>query len=138
MEIAKFIFTALGTFVAVSGLSLNLLNAWMKKKQEEIAAERALNKTAWDTIQGRVTSEQAHRQKEIDEERASRRDAIDRERASRKEEQAKLEQRIERLEKTVSEQLLSRVSAIETELKNLTLIMGKLQDYFVFGSGGKQ
>jgi hypothetical protein len=50
METAKFIFTAIGTFIGVSSLSLTLLNSWMKKKQEEINAERKMHQEAREIL----------------------------------------------------------------------------------------
>jgi hypothetical protein len=121
MEIAKFVLTAIGTFISVSGLGFAVLQFWIKKREEKDAAF------------------QASVRKELAGERGLSRDEIQSERASRKEDMQRLEDRIGRLEKILTDDLIGRISKVEGELKGLRITLEAIQRWFIEHSptGGK-
>jgi hypothetical protein len=113
MEIAKFVLTAVGTFISVSGLTFTIFQFWAKRRDEKDSAFRA-------SIA-----------KELEAERMLSRQEITDERAGRKEGVKHLELRIEKLEKIVTESLVSRMGNIEGELKGMRATLQKIQDWFI-------
>jgi hypothetical protein len=109
MEVAKFVFSALGSFVGVMGLSFTILNMWMKKRQEEIAAERKLNEDARKTLNSR----------------------IDNERLERKEDVGRIEERLDKLDN-----IISRLANIEGELGAMQRSLRMIEQWFITNTPG--
>jgi hypothetical protein len=121
MEIAKFILTAIGTFVSVSALTFTLFQFWAKKKDEKDAA---FQKSVGEKLQS---------------ERKISRDEIDMERVERKESIERLAKKIDALEQNIMDNLQQRMGRMEGELKGIRETMGKIQQWFIdnTSSGGK-
>jgi hypothetical protein len=121
LEIAKFILTAIGTFVSVSALTFTLFQFWVKRREEKDAAFRTSVR------------------KEMESERKLSHDEIQKERSSRKEDMQHLENRIERLEKILTDDLIGRISKVEGELKGMRATLEAIQRWFIEHSptGGK-
>jgi len=102
VEIAKFVFTAVGTFLSVFGLSFTVFQYWRKKQDEKFE----LLKT-------------------------SLKDEIKKETDSRKESVARIEGRVNTLENTMSQRFENRLSVIEGELKGIKPILQSIQDWFI-------
>jgi hypothetical protein len=102
MEIAKFILTAVGTFLSVFALSFTVFQSWRKKQDEKF-------KTLKESLKGEVQGE----------------------RDARKESLERLGKRIENLENTVMQDIQRRMSTIEGELKGMRNILEKIQGWFV-------
>ena len=102
MEIAKFIFTAIGTFLSVFGLSFSIFQYWRKKQEERFANLKN------DTKEG-LQRESEARQKDI----------------------SKMEKRIENLENTLVQSVQQRMSSIEGELKGIKPILQSIQNWFI-------
>lgn len=113
MELAKFIFAAVGTFISVSALAFTVFQYWAKKQEKKDDAFKL-------TIR-----------KELDTERKSSREEIESERGSRKEDVRRLEARIEKLESIVTEGLIDRLSRLEGEMKGIRDVLSRIQDWFV-------
>jgi len=56
MEIAKFIFTAIGTFISVSGLSFAVFQYWKKKQDERFAEMKEQTEKAVTRLGQRLES----------------------------------------------------------------------------------
>jgi 5-bromo-4-chloroindolyl phosphate hydrolysis protein len=121
MEIAKFILTAIGTFISVSGLFFAVFQFWVKKREEKDAAF------------------QASVRKEMATERKLSQDEIRTERNSRKDDLQHLEDRIARLEKILTDDLIGRISKVEGELKGMRVTLESINRWFIEHSptGGK-
>ncbi|MDR1315250.1 MAG: hypothetical protein LBK13_00130 [Spirochaetales bacterium] len=102
MEIAKFILTAVGTFISVLVLSFTVFQYWRKKQDEKF---NVLKGSLKEEVQG--------------------------ERDARKESLERLGKRIENLENSVMQDLQRRMSTIEGELKGMRNILEKIQGWFV-------
>jgi hypothetical protein len=102
MEIAKFILTAVGTFLSVFALSFTVFQYWRKKQDEKF-------KVLKESLKGEVQGE----------------------RDARKESLERLGKRIENLENNVMQDLQRRMSTIEGELKGMRNILEKIQGWFV-------
>jgi chaperonin cofactor prefoldin len=102
MEIAKFVLTAVGTFLSVLALSFTVFQYWRKKQDEKFTVLKGALK---DEVQG--------------------------ERDARKESLERLGKRIENLENSVMQDLQRRMSTIEGELKGMRNILEKIQGWFV-------
>ena len=102
MEIAKFILTAVGTFLSVFALSFTVFQYWRKKQDEKFNVLK-------ETLKGEVQGE----------------------RDARKESLERLGKRIEILETNVMQDLQRRISTIEGELKGMRNILEKIQGWFV-------
>lgn len=113
MEIAKFVLTAVGTFISVSGLTFTIFQFWAKRRDEKDSAFRASVA------------------KELEAERNVSRQEITGERASRKDDMLRLERRIEKLESIVTEGLLDRLSKVEGEMRGIRNILDSIQDWFI-------
>ena len=110
MEIAKFVLTAIGTFLSVFALSFTIFQYWRKKQDEKFTS---LENEVKGTVQ---------------KETQSRKDAIER-----------LEKRIEFLEHQVVHGFENRLSVIEGELKGIKPILQAIQNWFITNTptGGK-
>ena len=113
MEIAKFVLTAIGTFVSVSALTFTVFQFWAKRRDEKDSAFRS-------SIL-----------KQLDSERALSRQEITDERASRKEDMGRIEERIDKLEQAIMGDLQRRLSSIEGELKSMRGTLRIIEDWFV-------
>ncbi|GMO13159.1 MAG: hypothetical protein Ta2A_23660 [Treponemataceae bacterium] len=102
MEVAKFALTAVGTFVSVISISFAVFQYW--KKQQE---------AKFDELEG-ITH-----------------NAVSAERTSRKEDIKRLEERIAKLEETITQSLIDRISSMEGELKGFRNTLNKIQDWFI-------
>jgi seryl-tRNA synthetase len=121
MEIAKFVLTAVGTFISVSGLFFAVFQFWVKKREEKDAA-----------FQSSV-------RKELDSERRQSREEIQQERQERKESVERLGRKIDGLEHSIMDSLQTRIGKIEGELKGMNAILKSIQDWFISNTptGGK-
>jgi adenylate kinase family enzyme len=121
MEIAKFVLTAVGTFVSVSGLMFAVFQFWVKKREEKDAAFKASVK------------------KDMEVERLLSRDEIQQERNERKESIERLAKRLEALERNIMDNLQQRMGNIEGELKALRGTLRTIEQWFIANTpaGGK-
>jgi hypothetical protein len=71
MEIAKFILTAIGTFISVSGLFFAVFQFWVKKREEKDVAFQS-------SVRNELESERRQSRDEIQQERQERKDSIER------------------------------------------------------------
>jgi DNA-binding FrmR family transcriptional regulator len=109
VEIAKFILTAIGTFLSVLTLSFAVFQYWRKKQDEKF---NVLKESLKEEVQG--------------------------EREARKESLERLGKRIENLENSVMQDLQRRLSVIEGELKGIKPILQSIQNWFINNTpGGK-
>jgi DNA-binding FrmR family transcriptional regulator len=102
VEIAKFVLTAVGSFLSVFGLSFTVFQHWRKRQDEK-----------FDLLKKSIES---NIQKETD---------------SRKESLARMEGRIEAIENTMSQRFENRLSVIEGELKGIKPILQSIQNWFI-------
>jgi hypothetical protein len=109
LEIAKFVLTAIGTFISVFALSFTIFQYWRKKQDEK-----------FDLLKTTVNS------------------VVQDEEAARKESIARLEKRIEWLEHSVVHGFENRLSIIEGELRGIKPILQAIQNWFITNTpGGK-
>jgi len=110
MEIAKFVLTAVGTFLSVFALSFTVFQYWRKRQDEK-----------FDMLKKSIES------------------AIKQETDSRKGSMANMDVRVKALEKTMSQRFENRLSTIEGELKGFKLILESIHDWFIHNtpSGSK-
>jgi Flp pilus assembly protein TadB len=113
MEIAKFILTAIGTFISVSGLFFAVFQFWVKKREEKDAAF------------------QTSVRKELDSERQQSRDEIQQERQERKDSIERLGRKIDGLEHSIMDGVLTRIGNIEGELKGMRELLKSIQRWFI-------
>jgi hypothetical protein len=102
VEIAKFVLTAVGTFLSVFALSFTVFQYWKKKQDEKFADLK-------NSVEGSVQKETK-----------ARNDALER-----------LDKRIEFLEHSVLHGFESRLSVIEGELKGIKPILQSIQNWFI-------
>lgn len=102
MEIAKFVLTAIGTFLSVTGLSFTVFQYWKKKQDEKFDALK-------DSIKN-----------EVHNERNDRKEAITR-----------LAERVEKLENNLMQDMQRRMSGMEGEMKGIRNILEKIQGWFI-------
>lgn len=102
MEIAKFVFTAIGTFLSVSGLSFSIFQYWRKKQEQKFASLKNATK-----------------------------EAAEKEGQTRRLEIARVEKRLDNLESTLVQSMQKRLSSIEGELKGIKPILRSIQNWFV-------
>ncbi len=102
MEIAKFVFTAIGTFLSVFGLSFSIFQYWRKKQEEKF-------KSLKNDLKENLHNESATRQTEI----------------------IRIERRLDNLEKTFAESVQQRMSGIEGELRGMKPILQSIQNWFI-------
>jgi hypothetical protein len=108
VEIAKFVLTAVGTFVSVISLSFAVFQYWRKKQDEKFDLFKK-------TIDGMIRAEEQ----------------------SRKESDAQHESRLRDLESTMARRFENRLSVIEGELKGIKPILQSIQNWFINNTGGK-
>lgn len=102
MEIAKFILTAIGTFLSVLAFSFGVFQYWRKKQDEK-----------FDNLKSSV------------------KETIQAEAYARSEALARLDKRIEFLEHSVLHGLEQRLSVIEGELRGIKPILQSIQNWFI-------
>ena len=102
MEIAKFVLTAIGTFLSVFGLSFTVFQYWKKKQDEKFADFKK------------------HLEGSVEKETHARNDAIER-----------IDKRIEFLERSVVHGFENRLSVIEGELRGIKPILQAIQNWFI-------
>ena len=120
MEIAKFVLTCIGSFIAVSGFFMGIWKAYSKKTDDKIKSIQA-------QAEERIKETEDVSRREIDEVREG---------SIAKTE--KLERRIAALEKNVSDlqrdvnlNLGQRLSNIEGEMKGMNNILKQIQGWFI-------
>ena len=106
MEIAKFVLTAVGTFLSVFGLSFTVFQYWRKKQEEKFTSLK-------EDLVSMV-------QKEIQ----ARYDSLSR-----------FDKRIEYLERSVIQAFENRLSIIEGELRGIKPILQSIQNWFINNKG---
>jgi hypothetical protein len=102
MEIAKFILTAVGTFLSVFGLSFTVFQYWKKKQDEKFTGF----KTSIENL--------------VQKEYQARCDSLSR-----------FDKRIEFLEHSVLQALEKRLSVIEGELKGIKPTLQNILNWFI-------
>jgi hypothetical protein len=102
MEIAKFVLTAVGTFLSVLALSFTVFQYWRKKQDEKFNVLK-------DSLKDEVREE----------------------RDARKESMERLGRRIENLESNITQDIQRRMSTIEGELKGMRNVLDKIQEWFI-------
>ena len=120
MEIAKFIFACIGSFVTAAGFFGGLWAKHQKRLEDKIAAAEAGARERIKTIEAAAREEI----KEVREGAIIKTD--------------KLEKRIDALEKTVgglqkevNASLGQRLSSIEGQMKGMNNILNQIQDWFI-------
>lgn len=120
MEIAKFVLSCVGSFIAVSGFFMGIWKAYSKKMEDRI---KAIQQQADEKI--KETESRAKLE-------------IDKVREVSIEKSEKLEKRIAALEKNVSDlqrdvnlNLGQRLSNIEGEMKGMNNILKQIQGWFI-------
>ncbi|MDR1253248.1 MAG: hypothetical protein LBK62_13980 [Treponema sp.] len=109
MEIAKFVLTAIGTFVSVISLSFAVFTYWRKKQDEKFNLFKK-------TVDGMIQEEKQ----------------------GRKESDAQHENRLRDLENTMAQRFENRLSVMEGELKGIKSILQSIQSWFINNThGGK-
>jgi len=102
MEIAKFVLTAVGTFLSVFGLSFTVFQYWRKRQDEK-----------FDVFKKSIEA------------------AIKQETDSRKDSVANMDVRVKALENTMSQRFENRLSIIEGELRGFKPILQSIQNWFI-------
>jgi hypothetical protein len=118
MEIAKFVLTAIGTFISVSGLSFAVFQYWAKRREEQDAVFRT-------SVREDMEAERKMSRAEIHDERTERKEAIER-----------LSKKIDGLERTIMDNLQQRMGSIEGELKGIRGTLGKIESWFITNTPG--
>jgi len=110
VEIAKFVLTAVGTFLSVLALSFTVFQYWKKKQEEKLAGLK-------NALENALLKESQIRE-----------DAVSR-----------LDKRMEFLERSVVHGVENRLSVIEGELKGIKPILQAIQNWFINNTpvGGK-
>jgi hypothetical protein len=121
VEIAKFILTAIGTFISVSGLTFAVFQFWAKRRDEKDSAFK-------DSVRVDIETERKLSLAEIHQERAERKEAVER-----------LSKKIDSLEANIMQNLQNRIGNIEGELRGMREILKAIQGWFIDNtpSGGK-
>jgi hypothetical protein len=102
VEIAKFILTAVGTFLSVFGLSFTVFQYWKKKQDEKFSGlKTSLEKS------------------------------LEKESQTRGEDVSRLDKRMEFLERSVVHGFENRLSVIEGELRGIKPILQAIQNWFI-------
>lgn len=110
MEIAKFVLTAVGTFISVFALSFTIFQYWRKKQDEKFDLFKK-------SVEEKIRAESDYRKESV----------------------SRMEGRIGSLETTMAQRFENRLSMIEGELKGLKTILQSIQNWFITNtpSGGK-
>jgi len=106
MEIAKFILTAVGTFLSVFALSFTVFQYWKKKQDEKFDGFK-------NSVKETIRAETYERNESI----------------------TRLDKRIEFLEHSVLHGLEKRLSTIEGELRGIKPILQSIQNWFINNKG---
>jgi hypothetical protein len=120
VEIAKFILTAVGTFLSVFTLSFAVFQYWKKKQEEKFDL---LKKSMESMVQNEIQA----RSNAMEQEAQARSNALNR-----------LDKRIEFLEQSVLHSFEKRLSLIEGELKGIKPVLMAIQQWFVNNDTGKR
>jgi hypothetical protein len=102
MEIAKFVLTAVGTFLSVFALSFSVFQHWRKRQDEK-----------FDMLKKSMEAS-------IKQETDSRKDSV-----------AHIDARVKALENTMSQRFENRLSIIEGELRGFKPILQSIQNWFI-------
>lgn len=102
MEVAKFVFTAIGTFLSVFGLCFSIFQYWRKQQENKMSDFKA----------------------DVHED-------LEHEIQARKEDAVRIEKRIDALESTLVQSMQQRMSNIEGELKGMRPILQAIQNWFI-------
>jgi hypothetical protein len=102
MEIAKFVLTAVGTFLSVFALSFSVFQHWRKRQDEK-----------FDMLKKSMEAS-------IKQETDSRKDSV-----------ANIDARVKALENTMSQRFENRLSIIEGELRGFKPILQSIQNWFI-------
>jgi hypothetical protein len=113
VEIAKFVLTAVGTFISVSGLSFAVFQFWAKRRDEKDSAFRS-------SVLSGIKTERETSVAEIQQERMERKEAVDR-----------LSKKIDVLELNIMQNIQNRLGNMEGELKGMRDILKTIQAWFV-------
>lgn len=113
MEIAKFVLSCIGSFIAVSGFFMGIWKAYSKKTDDKIKAIQA-------QADEKIKEAEAHAQAEIDKVREG---------SIAKSE--KLEKNVSDLQRDVNLNLGQRLSNIEGEMKGMNNILKQIQGWFI-------
>jgi hypothetical protein len=109
VEIAKFVLTAIGTFISVISLSFAVFQYWRKKQDEK-----------FDLLKKVVT------------------DMVREEKQGRKESDAEHDKRLRDLENTMAQRFEGRLSNMEGELRGIKTVLQSIQNWFITNTpGGK-
>ena len=119
MEVAKFVFTAVCTFISVFVLLRGILQHRMKKQDEKFEAHENLLKHS------------------VQKEAEALKNSIQKETEARKESLAGMEERVKTLETTISSSVVTRLAHIEGELKGIKPILLSIQNWFINNTGSK-
>jgi metal-responsive CopG/Arc/MetJ family transcriptional regulator len=120
VEIAKFILTAVGTFISVSALTFTIFQFWAKRRDEKDAAFK-------NSVRDNLKTEREQSLVEIRQERDERKESIDR-----------LSKKVDRLEMSIMQTIQNRIGNIEGELKGMRGVLNSIQNWFVTNTpGGK-
>jgi hypothetical protein len=109
MEIAKFVLTAVGTFVTVMTLSRAVFQSWEKRQEKKFSDFK-------ETLLNEIQSNGER----IKAEKSERVDGISR-----------LGARIEKMEALIMNDIQRRMSSIEGELKGMRNILEQIQNWFI-------
>ena len=121
METAKFVLTAAGTFIPVSGLTFAVFQFRAKRRDEKDSVFR-------DSVRSGIEAERKLSPAEIQRERAERKEAIGR-----------LSKKAGSLETGIMQSLQTRIGSIEGELKSMRGILKAVQNRFISSApGGRQ
>jgi hypothetical protein len=102
VEIAKFILTAVGTFLSVFGLSFTVFQHWRKRQDEKFDMLKK-------SLDASIQNEANNREKAV----------------------SHMEGRVTALEFTMSQRFENRLSVIEGELKGIKPILQSIQNWFI-------
>jgi hypothetical protein len=121
VEIAKFVLTAIGTFISVSGLSFAVFQFWAKRRDEKDAIFK-------HSVREDIEAERKQSLAGMQQERAERKEAVER-----------LSKKIDILETSIMQTLQNRIGNMEGELKSMREILKAIQNWFITNTpaGGK-
>ena len=108
MEIAKFVFTAIGTFLSVFSLSFAVFQYWRKKQDEKFDL---LKSSIKEMVRGESND--------------------------RKESESHLRQRLEKIEDALSQRFESRLSEMGGQLKGIQLTLQSINNWFIHNDTGR-
>jgi hypothetical protein len=109
VEIAKFIFSSIGTFISVLGFSFAVFQYWRKKQDEKFDLFRASIEDSLRSISD-----------------------------SRKESEARMNERVKSLEEAMSQRFENRLSMMEGELKGIKNLLQSISNWFINNAGGSK